>query len=125
MQSRRLIEVTVEAEYLEKQSRPAKSQFAFAYHVTIHNHGDSGAKLLSRHWIIVDGDQLQEEVRGEGVVGEQPHLIPGSSYSYTSSCILSTPVGCMRGSYQMLDDSGELFDAQIPLFSLRVPSIVN
>ncbi len=125
MQSRRLIEIRVEAEYLQEQSRPAKDQYAFAYHITILNNGDIGARLLSRNWVIVDGDQHQENVQGDGVVGQQPHILPGASYSYSSGCILATPVGCMKGSYTMLDDSGELFDARIPLFSLRVPGAVN
>ncbi|CAM3543274.1 Co2+/Mg2+ efflux protein ApaG [Parendozoicomonas haliclonae] len=119
------IEVTVETEYLSAQSQPDKQQFAFAYHITIHNRGQIGAQLLSRHWFIINGDHQQEEVQGEGVVGQQPHISPGSSYSYTSGCILATPVGCMTGSYRMVNDEGEEFETPIPLFSLQVPGVVN
>ena len=125
MDSHRLIDVHVETEFLPERSNPAKNQFSFAYHITIANRGTLGAKLLTRHWYIVDGDQKLQEVQGDGVVGQQPHILPGASYSYSSGCILSTPVGCMHGSYQMLDDTGEFFDVRIPLFSLRVPHAVN
>ncbi len=119
------IRVEIETEYLESQSRPANKQFAFAYHITIKNNGDRSAQLLSRHWIIVDGDQKKQNIQGDGVVGQQPNIPPGGSYSYTSSCILPTPVGCMQGSYLMLGEEGEQFRAEIPLFSLQVPGIVN
>ena len=125
MESHRLIDIQVETEFLPERSNAAKKQFVFAYHITITNKGDFGAKLLTRHWYITDGDQKQQEVQGDGVVGQQPHIMPGSSYSYSSGCILDTPVGCMQGSYQMLEDTGEFFDARIPLFSLRVPAAVN
>ncbi|WP_281647568.1 Co2+/Mg2+ efflux protein ApaG [Parendozoicomonas sp. Alg238-R29] len=125
MENHRLIDVHVETEFLPERSSPAKKQYAFAYHITVSNKGDQGAKLLTRHWFIIDGDKHQQEVQGDGVIGQQPHILPGDSYSYSSGCILSTPVGCMHGSYQMLDDTGEFFDARIPLFSLQVPGSVN
>ncbi len=125
MSNRCPIGVQVETEYLHTQSRPNREQFAFAYHITIRNDGDTGVKLLTRHWLIFDGDKHREEVQGEGVVGEQPYILPGNSYSYTSGCILTTPVGCMQGSYRMVDDHGEEFDAPVALFSLQVPGVVN
>ncbi len=117
--------VTVKTAYIPTQSDPENSQFVFAYTITIHNNGTEGAKLLTRHWIITDAHGNTQEVKGEGVLGQQPHLAPGETYEYTSGTILNTPVGCMKGSYQMISDTGEAFDAEIPLFSLAIPDILH
>jgi ApaG protein len=119
------IDVSVVTEYLSDQSNPAAGRYAFAYHVTLTNRGTSPAKLLSRHWIITDGGGHVEEVRGDGVVGEQPTIGPGEQYRYTSGAVLETPVGSMRGSYQMRTPDGRQFDALIPVFTLAMPSSLN
>ena len=111
--------------YLAEQSDPVRNRYAFAYQITLRNKGQIAAKLLSRHWIITDGNGKVEEVRGEGVVGEQPYLKPGESYKYTSWAVLETAVGSMEGSYQMVADDGERFEAPIPLFTLAVPNKLN
>lgn len=115
------IRVRVRAFYLPEQSSPDQQRFVFAYTVTITNDGDTAAKLLTRHWIITDANERVQEVRGDGVVGEQPYLTPGASFEYTSGTVLETPFGTMEGSYQMLADDGARFDARIPAFSLTVP----
>ena len=97
----------------------------FSYTITIHNEGDIPARLLSRHWLITDGDGKREEVRGEGVVGEQPYLKPGEKYRYTSGTVLDTPVGTMEGSYQMLADDGVKFEADIAPFTLSMPHTIH
>lgn len=112
------IQVTVESRYLPDQSTPEQRKFAFAYRVRIENHGDLPARLESRHWIIMDGQGEQQEVRGEGVVGEQPRLRPGEGFEYTSGCLLKTPHGSMRGTYEMVRDDGLRFDAVIAPFTL-------
>ncbi len=119
------VEVQVRTEYLPSHSDPDKENYAFAYHITIRNRSDCGIRLLSRHWYITDGNKHQQEVQGDGVIGQQPHIPSGESYAYSSGCLLATPVGCMEGSYQMETDDGRRFDATIPLFSLRVPGAVN
>lgn len=119
------IDIQVETAYIEDQSEPARDRYVFAYTITITNTGDVPARLLSRHWIITDANNKVQEVRGEGVVGEQPHLQPGESYRYTSAAMLETPVGCMEGSYQMITDTGDSFDAQIPVFNLSTPNILH
>ena len=111
--------------YLDEHSDPIRNRYAFAYQITIRNEGEVAAKLLTRHWIITDGDGQVEEVRGDGVVGEQPHLQAGESFQYTSWAVLETAVGSMEGSYQMLADDGTHFDAQIPMFTLAVPNQLN
>jgi len=108
--------------YLADQSAPDEDQYVFAYTVTIRNTGDVGGKLVSRHWIITDGDGQVQEVRGEGVAGEQPVLKPGESFEYTSGCPLPTPVGSMKGTYQCVADDGTEFEASIPEFVLSMPS---
>ena len=120
-----VIEVHAQAEYIPNQSDPDENRFVFAYHITIRNVGTVRAKLLSRHWIITDGTGQRQEVKGEGVVGEQPHLAPGESFRYTSGSVLETPVGTMHGSYQMLSDEGQRFDATIAPFTLAVPRVLN
>jgi len=119
------IDIQVKTAYIANQSDPDNSQFVFAYTITIQNRGNEGAKLLTRHWIITDAHGNVQEVKGEGVIGKQPHLAPGEIFEYTSGTVLNTPVGCMQGSYQMLSDSGEPFNAEIPLFSLAVPTILH
>jgi ApaG protein len=111
--------------YLAEHSDPANSRYAFAYQITLHNQGEIAAKLLARHWVITDGNGKVEEVRGEGVIGEQPHLQPGESFRYTSWAVIETVVGSMEGSYQMLADDGTRFEAPIPMFTLAVPNKLN
>lgn len=117
------IEVSTVSEYLAGQSDPDEQRYVFAYHITVTNQGDIGAQLISRHWIITNGAGSVQEVRGDGVVGEQPHLRPGESFRYTSGSILETPVGAMHGSYHMRADDGHEFDATIPPFTLAQPLV--
>ena len=120
-------EVTVEtkARFLAEQSDPAKNQFFFTYTITITNTGDVAAQLLSRHWIITDADHKVQEVKGLGVVGQQPLLKPGESFEYTSGASIPTAVGTMQGSYQMMAADGKAFDAPIPPFTLSVPRTLH
>lgn len=122
---RHQIEVSVKTTYIPSQSVPENNRYVFAYTVTITNSGDMPAKLLTRHWVITDANNKTQEVRGEGVVGQQPHLSPGTSFEYTSGTILETPVGMMRGSYQMRADDGTEFDAEIPAFTLSAPRTLH
>lgn len=115
------IGVEVEPFYLEERSDPAQGRYVWAYRVTIENRSDHRVRLLSRYWHITDGNGRVEEVRGPGVVGEQPELEPGDSYQYTSGCPLSTPSGIMVGTYTMQAGDDELFDVAIPAFSLDLP----
>jgi ApaG protein len=119
------IRVDVETNYVEEQSDPRERKFVFAYTITLHNEGSVPAKLLTRHWIITDANGKVQEVRGDGVVGEQPHLKPGQGFRYSSGTMLETPVGAMQGSYQMVADNGERFDATIAPFRLAMPGIVQ
>lgn len=119
------IEVNVETAYLADQSDPDAARYAFAYTITLRNQGSVGAKLISRHWVITDADGKTQEVRGMGVVGEQPYLEPGKSYRYTSGTLLDTPVGSMYGTYQMVGDDGVTFDAEIPVFTLSLPHTLH
>ncbi len=119
------IQVEVETQYVEEQSLPDQDHYVFAYTITIHNAGSIAAQLLSRHWIITDANHKVQEVKGDGVVGEQPHLKPGERYRYTSGTMLETPVGTMRGSYQLIADDGVEFDAEIPLFTLSMPRTLH
>lgn len=111
--------------YIADQSDPANDRYVFAYTITITNTGGVAAQLLSRHWIITDAADKIQEVRGKGVVGEQPHLRPGESFEYTSGSAIATPVGTMRGSYQMVADDGTQFDAPIPEFTLSMPRVLH
>ena len=115
------IRVEVEPIYLDEQSEPDDGQFVWAYRVQIENEGPETVQLLTRYWHITDGMGRVQEVRGAGVVGEQPVLNPGESYEYTSGTPLPTPSGIMQGSYQMRNNSGEKFDIEIPAFSLDCP----
>ncbi len=119
------LEVRVRTQYLEDQSRPEADQYAFAYFISIINHSDSPATLLSRHWIITDGNGERREVQGEGVVGEQPRIEPGKSYSYSSYAVLETSVGTMQGSYRMQGPDGEDFSVPIDPFLLALPGTIN
>ena len=112
------VQVTAVAEYVAEQSRPQDDHFVFAYHITVLNTGQVAAQLVSRHWIIVDGRGHTEEVRGLGVVGQQPLLQPGEAFQYTSGCQLRTPSGTMHGSYFCVAEDGERFEVAIPLFVL-------
>jgi ApaG protein len=129
------IQIDVRTVYLPGQSAPDDDRYVFAYTVTITNSGSVPARLVTRHWIITDANERTQEVRGrtgterfqlgEGVVGEQPYLLPGSSFQYTSGTILETPVGTMKGSYQMIADDGTAFDAEIPSFTLSIPRTLH
>ena len=112
------VKVEVESEYIPERSDVEQGYYFFAYHVTIHNESEDTVQLLSRHWIITDANGHVEEVKGAGVIGEQPVLQPGESHEYSSFCPLKTPVGTMHGSFQMIDDDGEGFDARIAPFQL-------
>jgi len=115
------IRVTVRPAYVPGDSAPAQGRYVFAYQVTITNEGTEPVQLRTRHWIITDAVGKIQEVKGDGVVGEQPRLEPGASHEYTSFCVLESPRGTMRGTYQMFRDGGSSFDAEIPLFSLVAP----
>ena len=119
------IHVEVETAYVDGQSSPDEDRYVFAYTITIRNDGQVPAKLLTRHWIITDANGKVQEVRGEGVVGEQPHLQPGQGFRYSSGAILETPVGAMEGSYRMLGDDGRHFDAPIAPFTLAMPGMLH
>ena len=120
-------EVTVSAQtqYVAEQSDEEKGRFVFAYTITINNSGSVPAQLVSRHWIITDGRNQVQEVRGLGVVGSQPLLKPGESFEYTSGTAIATPVGTRRGTYQMVAEDGTQFDATIPEFTLSVPRVLH
>jgi len=115
------IEVNVEVTYLSEQSNLVNSQYAYAYTITITNNGETGAQLRTRRWLIQDESGQTEEVIGEGVIGQQPHLSPGESFKYSSGAVISTETGTMKGSYGMISDQGQRFDAVIPEFTLSEP----
>jgi ApaG protein len=119
------IDVTVISRFLPEQSQPEQERFAFAYTVTLSNAGEQPAKLISRHWVITDGNGNVQEVRGSGVIGQQPRLEPGQSHTYSSGTMMTTRVGNMHGSYQMLADDGTRFDAPIAPFRLAVPGALH
>ena len=119
------ISVEVKSLYVPEQSNPSQPYFFFSYTVKITNQGPTAAKLISRHWLITDGLGRTSEVKGEGVVGQQPRLEPGESFEYTSFCPLPTPTGTMKGSYHLVDAAGAQFEAQIPEFFLIEPSSYN
>ena len=119
------IEVSVETQYLEDQSDSEENRYVFVYTITIENKGDLSAQLISRHWIITDSNQKVQEVKGEGVVGEQPHIQPGTRFSYTSGTVLETPLGTMRGSYKMIAEDGSEFDAEVKEFLLSAPRTIH
>jgi ApaG protein len=117
--------VTVRSQYIPERSSASARQYAFAYTVNIANRGEVTAQLKSRHWIITDSNGVVQEVQGEGVVGAQPVLQPGEEFEYTSWCIIATPGGSMRGTYQMVTPEGERFDAEIAPFRLALPQLLN
>ena len=119
------VAVSAQTQYLADQSDEGNGRFVFAYTVTIRNAGSVAAQLISRHWIITDSQGLVQEVRGLGVVGAQPLLQPGESYEYTSGASIATPVGTMRGTYQMVAEDGTRFEAAIPQFTLSVPRVLH
>jgi ApaG protein len=119
------VDVSVVTRFLPEQSQPDENRFAFAYTVTIQNNGELPAQLLTRHWVITDGDGHVQEVRGDGVVGQQPRIDPGASHTYTSGTVMATRVGSMQGSYQMVADDGKRFDAIIAPFRLAVPGSLH
>ena len=122
----RAIRVEVESQFDPSRSRPGEGQWFYLYTVTISNEGTETVQLMNRHWIITDGDGDVEEVRGPGVVGEQPILEPGESFTYTSGCPLTTPFGTMHGSYEMVVGNGETFDAEVGMFELsEEPQLIN
>lgn len=119
------IRIQVATNYVDEQSSPDSDRYVFAYTITISNTGNVSAQLLSRHWVITDGNGKVQEVQGDGVVGEQPHLNPGEQFRYSSGAVLETPVGSMQGKYRMQTDTGLNFDAPIPAFTLAVPGLIN
>jgi ApaG protein len=127
MQQTQTIQIAVEVEtaYIEEQSDPRDKRFVFSYTITIRNEGSVPARLLTRHWIITDANGKVQEVRGDGVVGEQPYLKPGQGFRYSSGAVIETPVGAMQGSYQMVGDDGLQFDAPIAPFRLAIPGVLH
>ena len=119
------IGVDVKSAYLADRSEPARKQYVFAYTITLSNRGNVPAQLISRHWIITDDDGKVQEVRGLGVVGQQPLLQPGETFEYTSGATLATAIGTMRGTYSMVDEDGETFVTPIPEFTLCVPRVLH
>jgi len=119
------IKIRVRTQYIPSQSDPENSHYVFAYHITIANRGLKAAKLLSRRWLITDSDHKQQEVTGDGVVGQQPTIEPGRSYEYSSGCVLETEVGTMEGHYIMKAVDGQEFIAPIPRFVLSTPRILH
>ncbi|REH40350.1 ApaG protein [Paraperlucidibaca baekdonensis] len=119
------ISVSVRSEYLAEPSSPSDQRYVFAYHIRIENQGKRTVRLLTRHWIITNSESRVQEVRGDGVIGEQPVLAPGEFFEYTSGTVIETPVGSMHGSYGMLDEIGERFESPIPAFTLAIPRVLN
>lgn len=119
------IRIEVATNYVDDQSEPDADRYVFAYTITISNDGDVAAKLLSRHWVITDANGKVQEVSGDGVVGEQPHLNPGERFRYSSGAVIETPVGAMQGLYRMVADDGDSFDAPIAPFTLAVPGLLH
>jgi ApaG protein len=119
------ITVRVSVSFLPEQSEPGKGRWFWAYHIRIENGGGQAVQLVSREWVISDGRGARHEVRGEGVVGEQPVLAPGEAFEYTSWCVIATPSGSMRGTYQMVGEAGAHFDAEVASFRLGMPHSLN
>ena len=119
------IRIHVATDYIDDQSEPDADRYVFAYTITISNNGEVPATLMSRHWIITDANGKIQEVNGDGVVGEQPHLQPGERFRYSSGAVLETPVGAMQGMYRMETDTGSSFDAPIEPFTLAVPGLLH
>lgn len=119
------IDVEVSSTYVKDQSEPEAEKFVFAYTIKIINTGQFTATLINRHWVITDGNEHKQEVRGKGVIGEQPKLKPGESFEYSSGAMIKTPVGTMHGSYEMHAEDGCIFDASIPAFLLSIPNYIH
>ncbi|WP_404334390.1 Co2+/Mg2+ efflux protein ApaG [Sphingomonas sp. MMS12-HWE2-04] len=119
------IVVRVSVSYLPEQSEPQRGRWFWAYHIRIENAGPFAVQLLTRHWIITDGRGARHSVEGEGVVGEQPMIDPGTSFDYVSGCPLSTPTGTMQGTYHMIGEDGSAFDVEIPKFALSAPAVIG
>ncbi|HGM5580040.1 TPA: Co2+/Mg2+ efflux protein ApaG [Pseudomonas putida] len=119
------IDVSVVTRFLKEQSDPENNRFAFAYTITVSNNGTLKAKLMARHWLITNGDGAVEEVRGDGVIGQQPVISPGQSHTYSSGAVIATRVGTMQGSYEMFAEDGTRFDAEIAPFRLAVPGALH
>lgn len=119
------INIHIKTQYLADQSAPDDDRFVFSYTITLTNGGDETAQLVSRHWVITDGNNAVQEVKGMGVIGQQPVLEPGASYTYSSGVVLPTETGTMTGTYQMRTPSGDLFDAPIPVFALVPPHLLH
>jgi len=119
------VTIRVSVSFLPEQSEPGRGHWFWAYHIRIENGGEHAVQLVTRHWVIVDGRGGRQEVRGEGVVGEQPVIEPGGSYDYVSGCPLHTPTGAMEGSYRMVADDGSSFDVTIPRFALIGPAVAE
>ncbi|WP_277978862.1 Co2+/Mg2+ efflux protein ApaG [Sphingomonas phyllosphaerae] len=119
------VTVRVSVSYLPEQSEPARGRWFWAYHIRLENDGEGAVQLLTRHWVITDGNGARHTVEGEGVVGEQPLIAPGASYDYVSGCPLATPSGAMQGSYRMIAEDGHLFDVAIPRFALTAPAVAE
>lgn len=125
MNPKQKIEISIRTDFLPDQSDEANNRYVFTYTIAISNTGTGLAQLISRHWIITDAHEQTQEVKGLGVVGHQPMLQPGERFEYTSGCVLETPVGTMRGSYQMVAEDGSPFDVDIPEFVLAVPRTLH
>ena len=119
------IDIAVATQFLDEQSAPDENRYAFAYTIRIRNSGEQPARLMTRHWVITDANGKVQEVRGDGVVGEQPWLRPGEQFEYTSGAVLETNVGTMQGSYAWVADDGTQFDAPIPAFTLSIPRTLH
>ncbi len=125
MQIQNDIGVTVETNYVQNQSDPDNARYVFAYTITIKNNGSASARLLRRRWLITDANDKIQEVQGDGVVGKQPYLKPGETFTYTSAAIIETPFGYMQGSYYLITDNGIEFDTEIPAFGLSIPHALH
>jgi ApaG protein len=119
------ISIEAAAEFIAAKSNPGEDYYAFAYHIAIHNDSVATVRLISRHWIITDGDNRAHEVHALGVIGKQPFLAPGETFRYSSSCVLDTPVGTMQGHYLMETDGGQRFEVKIPAFILATPGVLH
>lgn len=124
-ESNKNISISVETVYLQQDSEPENNKYFFLYTILIRNLGSVGAKLLSRHWVIEDSNGKKQDVKGEGVVGEQPYITPGEEFQYTSGAMIETSLGTMKGTYRMIDDNDKYFDAQIPEFILSIPRVIH
>jgi ApaG protein len=125
MNAERQFSIMVQPRYVPGESNPASRRYVFAYTITIANVGNEPARLVNRRWLITNADGDRREVKGKGVVGEQPYIEPGDAFRYTSAAVIETAVGTMQGSYEFEDDSGRLFEVPVPMFSLSVPNAIH